>query len=440
VSSLVLTFLSIIWAYAVFMGGGVWTRDWYPCLAAIATLALAYFAFTRRANFAPPLPASRRGALIALSAVAALQLIPLPLGLVRVVSPARAALSEALGAVGAPAGAVTLSVVSAASWEWSVTLLGLVLTYLLVRELAHRHGGRPWIAAVPLIVVATLQGALGLLQGVLGGASRAEGATGSYANRNHFAGLLEMCLPFAVMGAVKILNDGRAFSRRQTPLRPALGASGLLLCAAAMFLAVLVSLSRMGFIATLAGLAVMGSLALARERGGARRWLPAVAMILAALAAFVLLPSDQLVARFSDISGGEQVFADARTLNWGDTLRLIRAYPLFGCGLGAFQSALLPYKTVAPLFTVDYAHNDYLQLLAELGIVGFVPLIFLVAVIYARAVRHAMRLRRGPEAYLALAAAGGLTAIALHSLADFNLYIPANAMAAVWLGALADRP
>ncbi len=333
-----------------------------------------------------------------------------------------------------------MSVAPAASWEWAITLLGLILTYLLIRELSHRYEDRPWIAAAPLIVVATLQAALGLLQAALGATSKLDGSTGSSANRNHFAGLLEMCLPFAVMGAVTIFYGSRSHARRDTPLKPALLASGLLVCAAVMLLAVVASLSRMGFIATLAGLAVMGSLALARGRRGVLRWLPAVAMILAVFAAFVLLPTDQLIARFADISNSEEISANDRALIWGDTLRLIGAYPIFGCGLGAYESALLPFKTVAPLLTVDYAHNDYLQLLAELGILGFAPLLFLAVVVYARAVRHAMRLRSGSPAYLALATAGGLTAIAIHSLADFNLYIPANAMLAVWLGALADRP
>jgi O-antigen ligase len=439
VPALVLILLSLAWTYAVFTGGGVWPRDWYPCLGAVALLAILYFAFTRRANFAPRLPANRRWALLALLVVAALQLIPLPLGLLRVLSPARAALSGPLGSIGTPVRAATLSVAPAASWEWSITLLGLILTYLLVRELSHRFEDRPWIVAAPLIAVATLQAALGLLQAVLGAASAAGGSTGSYANRNHFAGLLEMCLPFAVMGAVAAFYGSRSRSRRDTPLKSALQASGLLLCAAVMLLAVVASLSRMGFIAALAGLAVMGSLALARGRAGLLRWLPAAAIILAALAAFILLPTDQLIARFSDISSGEEISSNDRALIWGDTLRLIGAYPIFGCGLGAFESALLPFKAVAPLLTVDYAHNDYLQLLAELGILGFAPLLFLAVVVYARAVRHAMRLRGGPPAYLALATAGALTAIAIHSLADFNLYVPANAMLTVWLGALADQ-
>jgi O-antigen ligase len=440
VPALVLILLSLAWTYAVFMGGGVWPRDWYPCLGGVALLAIVYFAFTRRANFAPRLPANRRWALLALFAVAALQLVPLPLGLLRVLSPARAALCGPLGSIGTPVRSAPLSVAPAASWEWSITLLGLILTYLLVRELSYRFEDRPWILAAPLIVVATLQAALGLLQAALGATGKLEGATGSYANRNHFAGLLEMCLPLAVMSAVAAFYGSRSNPRRDTPLKPGLAFSGLLPCAAVMLLAVVASLSRMGFIAALAGLAVMGSLALSRGRGGLLRWLPAVAMILAALVSFILLPTDQLVARFSDISSGEEISANDRALIWGDTLRLIGAYPIFGCGLGAYESALLPFKTVAPLLSVDYAHNDYLQLLAELGILGFAPLLFLVVVIYARAVRGAMRLRRGPPAYLALATAGALTSIALHSLTDFNLYVPANAMLAVWLGALADRP
>lgn len=434
-----LVLLTLIWTYVLLMGGGVWPRDWYPCLAAIAVLAVVYFAFTRRADFAPRLPAGRGWALAAVAGVAGLQLVPLPLGLIRVLSPARAKLTEALGAIGIPAGPVTLSVAPAASWEWAVTLLGLMLTYLLVRELVHRFEDRPWVAAAPLIAVATLEAVLGLSQAFLS-ADVSHSSTGTFANRNHFAGLLAMCLPVAVMGAVRLYAGSRAQSRRRKPLAPALAASGLLLCAGVMLVAVISSLSRMGFICALCGLAVMGALALARGRAGVRRWLPVAAALAMALTAFIVLPTDQLIERFGSLSTGEEMPADERAIIWGDTVRLIGAYPLFGCGLGAYESALLPYKTSAPLYTVDYAHNDYLQLLAEMGVLGFAPLLLLVGGIYARAWRGAMQLARGPQAYLALGVAGGMAAIALHSMADFNLYIPANAMAAVWLGALAELP
>ncbi len=419
------------------MGGGVWPRDWYPCLAAIALMALLYFAFTRRANFAPRMAATRRWAFAAVALAAVLQLVPLPLGVVRVLSPERAKLSEALGAIGIPAQSATLSVVPAASWEWAITLLGLMVTYALVRELAYRYEDRPWVAAAPLVAFATLEAVLGLAQAALGGTGYGS-STGTYANRNHFAGLLEMCLPLAVMGAVAWYAGSGPRARRK-PLGPALAASGLLVCAALMLAAVVNSLSRMGFISTLGGLAVTGSLALARGHAGFRRGLPVTGIVLLAVTAFIVLPTNQLIERFGNLSASEELTADERAIIWGDTVRLIRAYPLFGCGLGAYESALLPYKTAGPLFTVDYAHNDYLQLLAELGVAGFAPLMFLVAAICSGAVGGSLHLARGPGAWLTLGAAGGLTAIALHSLTDFNLYTPANAMAAVWLGALAER-
>jgi len=427
-----------VWAYALLMGGGVWPRDWYPCLAAIALMALLYFAFTRRANFAPRMAASRRWAFAAVASAAALQLVPLPLDVVRVVSPARARLTEALGAIGIPAQSATLSVAPAASWEWAITLLGLMVLYALLRELAYRYEDRPWVAAAPLVAFATLEAVLGLAQAGLGG-NGCGSSTGTYANRNHFAGLLEMCLPPAVMGAVALYAGSGPRARRRKPLRPALAASGLLVCAAVMLAAVVNSLSRMGFISTLGGLAVTGSLALARGHAGFRRGLPVTGIVLLAVVAFIVLPTNQLIERFGNLPASEELTADERAIIWGDTVRLIRAYPLFGCGLGAYESALLPFKTAGPMFTVDYAHNDYLQLLAELGVVGFAPLMFLVAAICSGAVRGSLHLARGPGAYLTMGAAGGLTAIALHSLTDFNLYTPANAMAAVWLGALAER-
>src|ERR1019366_343 len=89
------------------------------------------------------------------------------------------------------------------------------------------------------------------------------------------------------------------------------------------------------------------------------------------------------------------------------------------------------------LVTDDFAHNDYLQLLAELGLVGFAIGAALAFSVLRMALRRAVK-SSDPEArYFAVACVGALSAIALHSLADFNLYIPANAMLLAWIAGMA---
>ena len=86
--------------------------------------------------------------------------------------------------------------------------------------------------------------------------------------------------------------------------------------------------------------------------------------------ALVYLPGERLVKRFSDLAATREVPADTQAQIWRDTKALIKDYPLFGCGLGGYESCFMRYKSVAPTTTVHYAHNDYLQVLAELGVFG----------------------------------------------------------------------
>jgi O-antigen ligase len=69
---------------------------------------------------------------------------------------------------------------------------------------------------------------------------------------------------------------------------------------------------------------------------------------------------------------------------WKETLRVVAAYPFTGCGFGAFGSAVTPFRQTAAILTLDYAHNDYLQFLAEGGIVPFI-FALIVCVIVIRA-------------------------------------------------------
>src|ERR1019366_7820259 len=83
------------------------------------------------------------------------------------------------------------------------------------------------------------------------------------------------------------------------------------------------------------------------------------------------------------------------------------------------------------------AHNDYLQLLAELGLVGFALLACWAIPIFAAAYRTATGDQDLNTRYVAVGCVGGMVAIGIHSLADFNMYLPANAMVLVWIAGIA---
>jgi len=155
------------------------------------------------------------------------------------------------------------------------------------------------------------------------------------------------------------------------------------------------------------------------------------------LAGFVFLSPRKLTQRFAEFVSSDGLTSNGRTELLVETIPLIKTYPVFGCGLGGYETAFSKFKMSGMLVTDDYVHNDYLQLLAELGLVGFVIGSTLAVSIVRVALRCTLKSPNPDAHYLAVACAGALSAIALHSLADFNLYIPANAMLLAWIGGMA---
>jgi O-antigen ligase len=303
--------------------------------------------------------------------------------------------------------------------------IAYIAVFLTIRELAWRFEGRTWVIMLPPVIMAAAEAAAGVAQ------AHAGFARGTYVNRNHFAGFLELSLPFAIAYSVMIL--GRRGSR-PLPLRQALIACLAIATAALIVVGIVDSLSRMGFLASLAALM---TLAMFSIRGSRR---PLVALVTAAvIATAIWLPPDALIRRLTNLSAPGEISTVTRLNIWADTFRLIESYPVFGCGAGAYESAMHRYQTAAPLNTVDYAHNDYLQLLAELGIPGVVILGAGLFALVKKNIRDARRLSNSDARYLSIAALAAIVGILVHSAADFNLYIPANAFAVAWIAGIAAR-
>jgi O-antigen ligase len=420
--------------YATVHGGGVVREDRSVYLLALGVIAL--FAGLLRAGTqgAPRLAPVFRWFLPLLPAYAALQIIPLPSGLVAALSPARGQMLAALGPVGATAPYVSLSVFPSGTLQHLLLTGGYIAVYLMVRELMWFFSYRRWVLALPLIGIATWEAVLGMTQYW----SEADSvASGNYANRNHFAGLLELTLPFAVAYPLAFFRGNQR--RTGIPVPDALRISASWAIAAVLLVGIMFSLSRMGFISALFSLLVIGILTVLTSRiaqGSASRaakWVSLGLIAILVLTTFLFLPPDQLVERFARLSEEGQ----GRPELWAGTIQLVRAYPIFGCGLGGYESAFPKYKVSAPLLSDDYAHNDYLQFLAEMGVFGAGILLVLAVATVRSAFRGTLAVSDPGAWSLAIACAGSLSAILLHSAADFNLYIPANAMVVAWVAGIA---
>jgi O-antigen ligase len=397
-----LALLSSVFVWTLLHQAGMDLAGWEVATLALALLAGALL----RRPLAPPSGRAVTAALIALPVWVLFTLLPLPGGLIRFLDPARAAIAAALGGGSAP-----ISLVPAATFSAWMHLAGCILVFLLVREIAWRARD-PWIAALPLVVVSALEAALGLVQ-FYTGATGGTGAHGTFSNRDHFAGLLEMALPFSAMYGLAVLRRGRT-----------LVASGAFAAAALILAGSVHSLSRMGFICALAGLGVAGALSLRRKR-----WVLAVPAVAALL--FITLPNDEMIARFHETGAADRVTV------WRETLPMVRDYAVTGTGLGAYESAFMQYKRSAATVTDSYAHNDYLQYLVELGVPGFVCGLIVVIAVMRAAIAGAIRDRSPAGRALGAACVASMAALLLHSTVDFNSYIPSNALSFAWVAGLA---
>jgi len=414
---------------------------------AVLTLAALWVAMRWRAGLSPlpwkdPLLLS--GA--ALLGYALIQMAPLPLGLAQVLSPEGSAMHTTYGPD--PGGWIPLSLSPYATWLACMRILCLTLLAVMVRRNASAKQGRTVVAA-GLLAGGLFQAAYGLFEFISGRQHIfdyekryfTDVATGTFISRNNYAGYLEMAIPMALALALLCLGRSRrsgvtAVSPRQTPsslkhrLSAATGKESfyallLLLGAFLMLTALLMSRSRMGIVSIAIALTV-GGMAVGLS-GGSRRFAVASALVAGLVLIFAsqidILPVvDRFFALRLEMGGGF-----GRYTVWSDAMSMLAAYPVFGSGLGTWELAFSPFRTDAIQVRVDFAHNDYLEFFAEAGVIGLVILgggLWLVLRRHATAVSFG-----GSGEEIALAAGVGSLAMALHSLTDFHMSIPADALA-----------
>jgi O-antigen ligase len=117
-----------------------------------------------------------------------------------------------------------------------------------------------------------------------------------------------------------------------------------------------------------------------------------------------------------------------RTRIWKDTCNLIKDFPVLGTGLGTYEYAFPKYKTIKLQKLYDHTHNDYLELMSNTGFTGFIIVIAGAAYYLFMVTRLWFQRRNTFVKGITVGCLGGIAYIMLHSLTDFNLQIPANAL------------
>jgi len=388
---------------------------------------------------------------------AALQALPLPLGLVAIVSPARAervAMVNSLAGTGqtlAPLGENGII-----GLQTAIFLLALVILFIALAVLLRRHAGFPLLLLGGIAAVGLVEGLYGLMQvmnprvGLLWLAvTSPEAAHGTIIYKNQYAALLNLCWPLAVAGGLISFTRPaapagaapaglaalcRRTSRFLSQLKPQVPI--FLFAAGVMLLAVLFSLSRGGILAMLTVSVLLNTL-LPLSR---RTRLLATLGIVAFIAVYgSMLGMDGIVDRFGTIEDYPREF---RLQIYQASLPLLFDHWLTGIGVDAYKLLSGVYLKEFPenvLF--DRAHNEYLETALELGLpMAALFLCWLVAGLWSIGRRLAATGAAGEATRKArivgTAAFCALLGFLVHGLVDFGWRLPANAVYVVTLLAL----
>ena len=444
-------------------------RPWAWSLLEVAafTLAALWLCCYALGKVAIPEPFRRAKWFLALLGLwliyQALFFIPMPREWIVLLSPETAAMHRLTDSWSPPNSWKTLSVDPYSSIaSWFKSLLYAVSFSLTMLVIANRARARRF--AYALVMFALALSVYGLMMhlaevpqvwfGTM--IPHALQASATYPNRNHFAGFLEMTLALGIGLMIAGLRDTRSQTWKQFLkhllewiFSPKMRLR-LMLCV--LVLALVATHSRMGNAAFFASMLIAGVVGIGLSRHATRSTVVLLVSLIA-IDIFIVgswfgveklahrIEQTAIMQKGTDLT--DSVESRTEPARYG--IDLIKDYPLTGTGPGTWYIAFPRYRGGDLVSFFDYAHNDYVQFVAESGAIGGVLLCLMVVWSLAAAF-SAQRRRRDPLMRgMSFASIMGITAILIHSSVDFNLQIPANAMlfmvlmALAWISLFLDR-
>ncbi|MDR3088508.1 MAG: O-antigen ligase family protein [Desulfobulbaceae bacterium] len=409
---------------------------WSLATAEILVLLIALMACARPWFYREPFP-NIPGLLplVLLAALMAVQILPLPSSVARILSPAAYAYYKPLLAVYPDGAWITLSLNSSGTLRQFLLLVAGILLYvsvillfaknlLLRRFIALFVGVATIIAALALIQRAVAPDMLLMMRKTPAGTP-----FGPWINPSQFAGYIELVAPLA-LGLCMFYRPRRHRndSRRERFIHffSSTGTNKHLFLTAALFimmLAVTFSMSRGGIISMFCSLLLFQILYLYKKKS--RSYLSIAILLVAFGLVFAWVGWESVATEFDQTVDAKGNIRDDRMTLWSDTLRLIGDFPIFGGGFGSYVNTYPLYKTLKNPLIYDHPHNEYLEILSDGGLVGAALVVWFLVVFYRHAWKK-IRIRRNRyPILLGIAGLCGVSATLIHGATDFNMHNPA---------------
>jgi O-antigen ligase len=422
-------------AWGAFAFGAVYPWAYWPLVAACCLAGIGGLFLERGAGASRALVV----ALVVTVAAGLLQVVPLSRAMLRQVSPASPGVIAQLDpayAIGAVA-AHPVSIHPPLTWTGLALLASFALLLIGSSRLFSLSGTSTVVRALTILGVVLALGGIvqkAIYNGKIYGFWTTEmggDPFGPFVNRNHFAGWMLLALPVTLglgcAGISRGMRGVRPVWRERFLWLSSPQASELILllaAAAVMALALVMTMSRSGIGAMALAFALTAWFVIRGQGTVGRKVAAGIYIVLLAVLVAAWVGVDSIDARFAQTDWAD---INGRKGPWSDAWRIASLFPLTGTGLNTYGVATLFYQRVDPTAHYAQAHNDYLQLGAEGGLLLAVPAAACVALL-VRDVRRRLREDRGASAYWIRAGAiTGLVAMALQETVEFSLQMPGNA-------------
>lgn len=264
---------------------------------------------------------------------------------------------------------------------------------------------------------------------------------GPYVNRNHYAGLVGMIFPLVLSVFVyfkPVFSYGSLrertyefFSQTMSNMHIILGFSAVLIA-----LSIFLSMSRGGIISLSLSIMLL-SIMLVRSSGKSSRGILVLATIVLVLYSVGWFGWDPIFERFSTIRNPQGDIAELRVAIWRDTIAIAKDFPLTGTGFGSFINIYPGYRTIQTDGIADHAHNDYLELLSDGGIVAVILFGWFISSVLYKSYTVFLKRKEGYSQHIFMGSLAGILSMLFHSITDFNMHIGANALYFFFLAGLA---